>query len=751
MRIAYLNPCGKFGGAETSLREILASIRNAEPDLELWLVLGEDGPLAEVARDLKVRVVIQAFPSALARIGEMPGAGLAARSQMLLAVPGTAGYAWRLAATLRRIQPDIIHTNGLKMHLLAAWSRPRESRLVWHIHDYVSTRPLMSRLLRPFRTSCDLAIANSYSVAKDVAATLPGMKVAPVYNAVDVQRFCPSGAQLDLDALAGLPPAAPRTIRVGLLATFARWKGHRIFLEALSRLSADAPVRGYIIGGPIYQTLGSQWSLQELQQEAECLGLAGKVGFTGFLDDTAAALRTLDVVVHASTQPEPFGMVIIEAMACGKALIAAQAGGASELFVDGENALAHAPGDSVALSQQISRLVSNGEAQGEAWRSGETNGLAALRRSSTGQGVADAVSRNQRQGWSGETQGVCAVAYAARTMRTSMAQSVNLRSQETHARSSIAESGAARVRVLHLNAGNLYGGVETFLTTLARLRDLCSGMEPHFASCYEGRWSREVQAAGAPVYNLGHVRLSRPWTVWRARRRLKKILSTERIGVVVCHMPWSLVVFGSVARAAGSRVIFYVHGFQNQRSVVDRLARRRVPDLAISNSQSTGKTVADLYPNAPVRTLYVQWRLPRLPRAEPIRRELLFDENSALATIRYVIIQVSRMERWKGHLLHLEALSRMKGHGSWVCWMVGGAQKQEEEEYLNFCENGSTTQHRRPVQFLGQRSDVPRLLAAADIFCQPNEGPEPSAFVCRGLMGRSAGGDHSHGWGTGDH
>jgi glycosyltransferase involved in cell wall biosynthesis len=84
--------------------------------------------------------------------------------------------------------------------------------------------------------------------------------------------------------------------------------------------------------------------------------LAGRVGFTGFLEDNAAALRSLDIIVHAITQPEPFGMVIIEAMACGKALIAVQAGGAAELFVDGENALGHPAGDSAELARQIERL-----------------------------------------------------------------------------------------------------------------------------------------------------------------------------------------------------------------------------------------------------------------------------------------------------------------------------------------------------------------------------------------------------------
>ena len=61
MKIVYLNPCGKLGGAETSLRELLASIRTAEPDWELWLVLGEDGPLAAIARDLGVKVLVSRF------------------------------------------------------------------------------------------------------------------------------------------------------------------------------------------------------------------------------------------------------------------------------------------------------------------------------------------------------------------------------------------------------------------------------------------------------------------------------------------------------------------------------------------------------------------------------------------------------------------------------------------------------------------------------------------------------------------
>jgi glycosyltransferase involved in cell wall biosynthesis len=355
VRIVYLNPCGKLGGAETSLRELLASVRAAAPDWELCLVLGEDGRLASIARDLGVRVIVQPFPAALGRLGDTSGG--AALWSLSKAAWATARYARGLAALLREIRPDLIHTNGFKMHLLGAWTRPARTPLVWHIHDYVSTRRLMRRFLRLFGRSCTVAIANSNSVAGDLRSLLPKLRVVTIYNGIDLGRFSPIGNTMDLDAASGLEAAAPGTVRVGLVATYAHWKGHQIFLDALARLSSQTQVRGYIIGGPIYQTGGSQWSLEQLQQQANRLGLWGKVGFTGFVEDAAACMRSLDVIVHCSTEPEPFGMVIIEGMASGKAVIASQAGGASELFVDGENALGHAPGDAAMLARQIKRLA----------------------------------------------------------------------------------------------------------------------------------------------------------------------------------------------------------------------------------------------------------------------------------------------------------------------------------------------------------------------------------------------------------
>ena len=359
MRIVYLNPCGQMGGAETSLRELLISVRTAKPDWQLWLILGEDGPLARIARDLSVRVEVLPFPPSLARLGDAGTGAAAGVASLLMAGAASARYAGRLARVLQRIEPDIIHTNGFKMHILGCWSRPRTTSLVWHIHDYVGTRRVMRQLLRRHAERCAVAIANSNDVARDLRSLMPRLRVHPVYNAVDLARYAPEGDRIDLDRACGMDAAPAGLVRVGLVGTFARWKGHKVFLEALAQLPPEAQVRGYVIGGPIYKTSGSQWTLDELREEAARLGLTGRVGFTGLLSDTAAAMRALDIVVHASTKPEPFGMVIAEGMACGKAVIASQAGGAAELFIDGRNALGHPPGNAPALAGQIARLVSD--------------------------------------------------------------------------------------------------------------------------------------------------------------------------------------------------------------------------------------------------------------------------------------------------------------------------------------------------------------------------------------------------------
>jgi glycosyltransferase involved in cell wall biosynthesis len=287
--------------------------------------------------------------------------------------------------------------------------------------------------------------------------------------------------------------------------------------------------------------------------------------------------------------------------------------------------------------------------------------------------------------------------------------------------------GAASRAVLHLWAGNLYGGVETFLATLASCRDLQPTLRPHFGLCFEGRLSRELESSGAAVHLLGGVRLSRPWTVWSARRRLRRLLRQERFAAVCCHGCWPHAVFAP-ALVRQVPLVFWAHDFASGQGPVERRAGRTRPDFILANSRATAASMVHLFPGVPVEAI----GLPVNPPADHKQDRTAVRSVLGAGPGTTVIIQVSRLESWKGHVVLLQALSRLRNVPNWVCWIVGGVQRPHERNYLEELQRIVAEQQLdRRVSFLGQRDDVPRLLGAADIHCQPNTGPEPFgiAFV----------------------
>jgi glycosyltransferase involved in cell wall biosynthesis len=286
------------------------------------------------------------------------------------------------------------------------------------------------------------------------------------------------------------------------------------------------------------------------------------------------------------------------------------------------------------------------------------------------------------------------------------------------------------MRVLHVHSGNLYGGVETMLSTLARRRDACPALEPHFALCFEGLLSEELSAAGAHVHRLPNVRVSRPATVLRARRALAALLRVEHFDIVVCHSVWSHALFGKVVRALRLPLAFWSHDAANGTHWLERWARRTPPDLAVCNSLYTAHALRSLFPRTRAEVIYCPLDLPDLaPYRTPESRAAVRAELDT-PTDAAVIIQVSRMEAWKGHGAHLDALKALEGAGDWVCWFVGGAQRPAEVKYLRtLMSHAERLGIAARLRFVGQRADVPRLLAAADIFCQPNTEPEPFGLV----------------------
>ena len=360
MRVVFLSVSDQLGGSEAMLLQIAAQLKRARPDWTQHLILPGEGPLGPLARAGGMATHALPMPASLARLGEWGlrnGNRRSAGVRLVRAAMDLPSYERDMRNALDAIAPDVVHSNGFKAHVVAARTHDGSRALVWHMHEYVSARPVTRSLLRRYADRCAAIVANSRSVSDDVTRAIAvAPDVRTIYNAVDLDRFTPNGPTIDLDALAGLATPAAAPVRVGLVATFSRWKGHEVFLRALTRLRSTH-VRAYVIGGALYDTDRSQYSLDELRALAKRYGLEDRVGFTGFVAAPERVMRTLDVIVHASTTPEPFGLVIAEAMACGRAVIASGAGGSAELVRDGIDAVAHAPGDVDALAAAIDALA----------------------------------------------------------------------------------------------------------------------------------------------------------------------------------------------------------------------------------------------------------------------------------------------------------------------------------------------------------------------------------------------------------
>lgn len=400
MKILLLNPEGIMGGAERCLVDLLASLRDARPEIETAVIAAGEGPLLEEAARYGAKVRRLELPPALASLGDSAARVRRSSARDVAKTLGTsaaalATYVTQLRREIASFAPDIVQSNGMKMHLLGALARPKHARLVWYVHDFIGDRRMASRALRALSRRAHLAVTNSEAVRQDFMRAVPSLPARLVLNAVDTDDFAPGEDIAPLERLAGVEPTGE--LRVGLVATYARWKGQDVFLEAAKiarTLEPERKIRFFVVGSAVYRT-DAQFSEGELRAMAEKLGVADRVSLVPFQPDPASVFRALDVVVHASSRPEPFGRTIVEAMACGRAVIGVAEGGAAEIIRHEENALAVPARDAKALADAILRLARDERLRK---RLGERGRADAVARFSRGRLAADMLRAYQAIG-----------------------------------------------------------------------------------------------------------------------------------------------------------------------------------------------------------------------------------------------------------------------------------------------------------------------------------------------------------------
>jgi glycosyltransferase involved in cell wall biosynthesis len=341
-----------YGGSARYLVDLLPLLDRSR--YEPQLLASADGPLVRAVREQGVPVTCR--PSwRLAGVQELAGGRLVryARFAAMLArhalVTIPAAWWW-----LRRERVGLVHANNellTSLPLLAA-ARLAGCRTVCHLQGW---RPL-TRLERAAAGCVDVFICVSHVGAAYHQRQLGGRAVVPILHAVslnvqaDPERM--AAKRRDLRRELGIPDDA---ILAALVGRVIPWKGQEVFVRALGRAAGRAPsVRGLIVGHDPSEGQTFTARLREVAREA---GATDRLQFVAWQSDVWAVYAAADVVVHASTQPEPFGLVITEAMGAGRPVIATRAGGVVDIVQHEQTGLLVAPGSDEEMAEAIVRLA----------------------------------------------------------------------------------------------------------------------------------------------------------------------------------------------------------------------------------------------------------------------------------------------------------------------------------------------------------------------------------------------------------
>ena len=350
MRVVYLDHSASLSGGELALVRLLAALK----DVEAHVILAEDGPLVHRLLETGVSVEVLALGTgtrSLRRSEVRPGAQSAGAALV------AAGYALRLSLRLRDLRPQLVHTNSLKAGVYGtAAARMARIPAVWHVRDRISEEylpgPAVMIVRRLMESGAHAIIANS-------ATTLATLRLSPGQGTVIPSSLGAIGSARDGTGPEGRArPQVAHPVVVGIVGRIAPWKGQDVALRAFSRAFPNGGERLVVVGAPLFgqDEVSYDASLRTL---ARGLGIADRVEFRGFQEDVAGELGQIDILVHASTIPEPFGQVVVEGMAAGRPVVAADAGGPAEVITDGVDGVLYRGGDIDGLSRALQRLAAD--------------------------------------------------------------------------------------------------------------------------------------------------------------------------------------------------------------------------------------------------------------------------------------------------------------------------------------------------------------------------------------------------------
>ena len=350
--VLFVDQSGQLGGAELSLFDLVRKRLEAGA-LSDTVVLFAEGPFALQLRDAGARVMVLQQDLKVQK-----EAGLA---RQLTAAPGALGLAWALGKLAKK--HDVVYANTQRAAVIGgAAAKLAAKPFLWHLRDMLDAGHFSraNRRIAVLTSNACAAtvIANSKATAEAYCRAGGKRPTVVIHNGINAAPFDAVG--LDEANAVRRSLAIPNgTPLVGVFGRITEWKGHRVLFDAIQREELGNAQLA-VVGDALF-TDADRLLAEELRTLSKQVGLAGRVHWLGHRNDVPTLMKACDLIVHCSTQPEPFGRVIVEGQLANRPVIAAAGGGALEIIEDGVNGLLTPPGNATALAAAMHRLLSDSE------------------------------------------------------------------------------------------------------------------------------------------------------------------------------------------------------------------------------------------------------------------------------------------------------------------------------------------------------------------------------------------------------
>jgi glycosyltransferase involved in cell wall biosynthesis len=350
MHILFVHASSDLYGSDRVLWQLIRSL-SPEVRADSAAVLPYQGPLVGLLRSTGIRVHVG--PLAVVRRSLLNPLGIL---RFGLDLVRSIGF---LRSLVRQTRFDLVYSNTSAVLSGAVVAKLEGLPHCWHVHEIITHPRWFARSLAGFvAATATLVIANSRQTAANLSCLAPrvGPRVRIVYN----------GARSELEA----PPPAP-TLRstlgvpadgvlVGVVGRINRWKGHKVFVEAAAQLAREHPSARFLVVGSAFK--GEEHLERDLEQTIRSFPqLTQRLYRMPEQEDIAGVYAALDVVAIPSTEPEPFGLVAVEAMALGRPVVASRIGALPEVIEDGRSGLLVEPSSASALANALRRLINEPE------------------------------------------------------------------------------------------------------------------------------------------------------------------------------------------------------------------------------------------------------------------------------------------------------------------------------------------------------------------------------------------------------